>query len=75
MNIILNPLKLFYNETKEGESFMKIAFERLDISPALPVRLSGFGAVRWANKIHDPIYARLFLFNNEKEESSIYLCS
>lgn len=47
---------------------MKIAFERLDISPALPVRLSGFGAVRWANKIHDPIYARLFLFNNEKEE-------
>lgn len=47
---------------------MKIAFERLDISPALPVRLSGFGAVRWAQKIHDPIYARLFLFNNGKEE-------
>lgn len=52
---------------------MKCGFDRLDITPILPVRLSGFGKVRWANEIHDPIMARLFLFKGEEENLLIQL--
>lgn len=48
---------------------MQIAFGKTEITPALPVRLSGFGKTRWANRIHDPLYARLFLFEEQGEET------
>ncbi|MBP3399006.1 MAG: neutral/alkaline non-lysosomal ceramidase N-terminal domain-containing protein [Erysipelotrichaceae bacterium] len=47
---------------------MKTAFKKIDITPNLPVRLSGFGKVRVAEKVHDPIYARVFLFQQNTEE-------
>ena len=37
---------------------MQVSFEKIDVTPALPVRLSGFGKVRWAQTAHDPLYAR-----------------
>lgn len=46
---------------------MQVSFERIDITPALPVRLSGFGKVRWAETAHDPLFARLLLFSGEQE--------
>lgn len=55
------------------EVLMKCGFDRLDITPILPVRLSGFGKVRWANEIHDPIMTRLFLFKGEEENLLIQL--
>lgn len=48
---------------------MKLGFDRVDITPPLPVRLSGFGKLRWAHQVHDSIYARLFLFQDQKEET------
>lgn len=47
---------------------MKIAFDKVNISPDCPVRLSGFGKKRWADKIHDELFARLFLFQDEEKE-------
>lgn len=47
---------------------MKSAFNKVDITPAVPVPLSGFGKVRIANSVHDPLYARVFLFDNGNEE-------
>lgn len=46
---------------------MQVSFEKIDVTPALPVRLSGFGKVRWAQTAHDPLYARLLLFSGEQE--------
>ncbi len=46
---------------------MKCGLDRIDITPLLPVRLSGFGKVRWAKEKHDSVFARLFLFNGEQE--------
>lgn len=47
---------------------MKIAFDKVNISPDCPVRLSGFGKKRWANTIHDELFARVFLFQEEEKE-------
>lgn len=47
---------------------MKIAFDKVNISPDCPVRLSGFGKKRWAEHIHDELFARLFLFQDEEKE-------
>jgi hypothetical protein len=47
---------------------MKLSFKKINITPSLPVPLSGFGKVRIANKVHDDLYARVFLFDNGKEE-------
>lgn len=47
---------------------MNLAFQKIDITPSLPVRLSGFGKVRLAEKVHDPVYARVFLFQNDSQE-------
>ena len=46
---------------------MQVSFEKIDVTPALPVRLSGFGKIRWAQTAHDPLYARLLLFSGEQE--------
>lgn len=46
---------------------MQVSFEKIDVTPALPVRLSGFGKVRWAQTAHDPLFARLLLFSGEQE--------
>lgn len=47
---------------------MKTAFGRTDITPCLPVQLSGFAGVRVAREVHDPLYARVFLFDRDGEE-------
>lgn len=47
---------------------MNTAFKKIDITPALPVRLSGFGKVRISEKVHDPIHARIFLFQQDAKE-------
>ena len=47
---------------------MKLSFTKLNITPACPVPLSGFGKVRIAESVHDNIHARVFLFDNGKEE-------
>ena len=47
---------------------MNLAFQKIDITPALPVRLSGFGKVRLAESVHDPVCARIFLFSDEAQE-------
>ena len=47
---------------------MNLAFQKIDITPNPPVRLSGFGKVRVAESIHDAIYARIFLFQHKTEE-------
>ena len=47
---------------------MKLSFKKLNITPSCPVPLSGFGKVRIANSVHDDLYARVFLFDNGKEE-------
>lgn len=52
---------------------MKCSWDRIDITPILPVRLSGFGKVRWAEESHDAIYARLFLFQGEQESLLVQL--
>lgn len=52
---------------------MKCGFDRIDITPLMPVRLSGFGKVRWAKEKHDSVYARLFLFQGEQESLLIQL--
>lgn len=46
---------------------MKLAFNKIDLTPSLPVPLSGFGKVRIAEKVHDPIHARVFLFEGNEE--------
>ena len=43
---------------------MKIAFRKVDITPKLPVQLSGYGKLQVANKVHDPLYARIFLIDD-----------
>ena len=45
---------------------MKLAFTKIDITPQLPVPLSGFGVKRIAESVHDAQYARLFLFEGKK---------
>ncbi len=47
---------------------MNLAFQKIDITPSVPVRLSGFGKVRLAEKVHDNVYARVFLFQQENQE-------
>lgn len=47
---------------------MNLAFQKIDITPSLPVRLSGFGKVRLAEKVHDNVYARVFLFQEDAQE-------
>lgn len=46
---------------------MKLAFNKIDLTPSLPVPLSGFGKVRIAEKVHDSIHARVFLFEGSEE--------
>lgn len=43
---------------------MKTAFTKVDITPVLPVQLSGYGKLQVAYKVHDPLYARIFLLND-----------
>ena len=43
---------------------MKIAFKKVDITPKLPVQLSGYGKLQVAYKVHDPLYARIFLIDD-----------
>lgn len=43
---------------------MKTAFTKVDITPILPVQLSGFGKLQVAYKVHDPLYARIFLLDD-----------
>ena len=43
---------------------MKIAFKKVDITPKLPVQLSGYGKLQVAYKVHDPLYARVFLIDD-----------
>lgn len=43
---------------------MKIAFGKIDITPKLPVQLSGYGKLQVAYKVHDPLYARVFLIDD-----------
>ena len=47
---------------------MKLAFGKTDITPHLPVQLSGFSAFQVAYEVHDPLYARMFLFEDEGKE-------
>lgn len=47
---------------------MKVAFKKVEITPTLPVPLSGFGRKRIAHSIHDPLYARVFLFKDNQKE-------
>ena len=47
---------------------MKTAFKKIDITPQTPIRLSGFGKVRVSETVHDPIHARVFLFNQNNTE-------
>ncbi len=46
---------------------MKAAFSKINITPELPVRLSGFGMVREANEVLDPVYARINYFKGNEE--------
>lgn len=46
---------------------MKASFSKIDITPQLPVRLSGYDAYRIAEKQLESIYARLFYFKGEHE--------
>ena len=46
---------------------MKVAFNKIDITPMLPVQLSGFGKLQVAYKVHDPLFARVFLFDDGNE--------
>lgn len=46
---------------------MQTSFGKIDITPALPVRLSGFGKIRWAETAHDLLFARLLYFCGEQE--------
>ena len=41
---------------------MKASFSKINITPDLPVRLSGFGVKRIAHEILDPVYARIHYF-------------
>ncbi|MCI9312711.1 MAG: hypothetical protein HFE68_05030 [Erysipelotrichaceae bacterium] len=50
---------------------MKTAFTKVDITPYLPVQLSGFGKLQVAYEVHDRLYARIFLF--EQAESELLL--
>lgn len=44
-----------------------LGFEKVSITPCLPVRLAGFGGSRWAHSVHDDLYARIFLFKAQEE--------
>ena len=46
---------------------MKAAFSKINITPNLPVRLSGFGMIREANEVLDPVYARINYFKGNEE--------
>ena len=46
---------------------MKAAFSKIDITPSLPVRLSGFGMIREAYEVLDPVYARINYFKGDEE--------
>ncbi len=43
---------------------MKVAFRKIDITPKLPVQLSGYGKLQVAYKVHDPLYSRVFLIDD-----------
>lgn len=45
----------------------KIAIGRVDLTTPVPIRLSGFGKVRQAKGVHDPVWARIFLFEGKEE--------
>ena len=47
---------------------MNVAFKKIDITPYLPVQLSGYGKLQVAYKVHDNLYARAFLFQNDERE-------
>lgn len=47
---------------------MNLAFQKIDITPRLPVLLSGFGKQRLATSVHDSLYARIFLFKDDLQE-------
>ncbi|MBQ4342978.1 MAG: neutral/alkaline non-lysosomal ceramidase N-terminal domain-containing protein [Erysipelotrichaceae bacterium] len=47
---------------------MNVAFKKVEITPYLPVQLSGYGKLQVAYKVHDPLYARAFLFEKDKKE-------
>ena len=46
---------------------MKAAFSKINITPELPVRLSGFGVNRVAHEVLDPVYARIHYFQGNHE--------
>ena len=46
---------------------MKAAFSKINITPELPVRLSGFGVNRVAHEILDPVCARIHYFKGHEE--------
>lgn len=41
-----------------------IGFSRAEITPNLPVNLSGFAGIRTAHEVHDPLYARCLVEQN-----------
>lgn len=45
----------------------KLAIGRVDLTPPVPIRLSGFGRIRQARGVHDSIWARIFLFEGKEE--------
>lgn len=47
---------------------MNIAFQKIDITPHLPVQLSGYGKLQIAYEVHDRLYARVFLFGKDDTE-------
>lgn len=46
---------------------MKVSFSKINITPELPVRLSGFGIKRIASEVLDPVFARVFYFQGNEE--------
>ncbi len=45
----------------------RLAIGKVKITPELPVKLAGFAVERPAVGVHDPLYARLFLFEGEQD--------
>lgn len=52
---------------------MNIAFKKIDITPHLPVQLSGYGKLQIAYEVHDNLYARIFLFKDENQDQELLL--
>ncbi|MBR0385992.1 MAG: hypothetical protein IJI05_05545 [Erysipelotrichaceae bacterium] len=47
---------------------MKMTYGKVRITPFLPVQMSGFSAFQVAREVHDDLFARLFLFEQDGEE-------